>query len=155
MDDVKVRWLGVADRWPTRLAVVATLIPPGSSVIDLGCGAQGLRAHLPAGCTYTGVDLPEFDMDRGRWPEGRWDIAVMAGVLEYAKYPAAVLRHLHDLAPRAIVTYAHDPRKREIVWSNLTREDIVTLAAKAGFTARDAATWKVRAIRPQTVWVLE
>jgi hypothetical protein len=155
MDDVKMRWQGVADRWPTRSALVATLIPPGSSVLDLGAGAGGLEGHLPAGCTYTGIDLPDFDMNKGKWPEGRWDVAVMAGVLEYSRYPAAALRHLHELAPMAIVTYAHHPKRRDLMWNNLAREDIVALAKKAGYTAREAATWTSPSIKPQAVWVLE
>jgi len=155
MDAVKVRWLEVADRWPGRSAVVASFIEPGSSVLDLGAGAGGLRAHLPADCTYTGVDIPDFDMNRGRWPEGRWDVAVMAGVLEYARYPAAAFRHLHDLAPLAIVTYAHSPKRRDLMWNNISREEIVALAAKAGFaSAVEAASWSQRGIRPQAVWLL-
>ena len=151
-----MRWQGVEDRWPTRSALVATLIPPGSSVIDLGAGAGGLAGHLPEGCVYTGVDLPDFDMNKGAtWPQGRWDVAVMAGVLEYARYPAAVMRHLHELAPMAIVTYAHHPKRRDLMWSNLSKEDIVALAKKAGYTAREAATWTSPSVKPQAVWVLE
>lgn len=124
-------------------------------MIDLGCGAGGLQAHLPAGCDYTGVDLPDFDMDRGLWPEGHWDVAVMAGVLEYARYPAAVLRHIHEIADVAIISYAHHPMKRDGMWNNLKRDDIVAMAAKAGFTAREAATWQHKKVRPQSIWLLE
>ena len=155
MVDVRMHWMGVEDRWPTRSALVATFIPPGSSVLDLGAGAGGLANHLPEGCTYTGADLPDFDMNHNRWPEGRWDVAVMAGVLEYARYPAAVFRHLHELAPMAIVTYAHHPKRRDLMWNNLSKEDIVALAKKAGFTAREAASWTDQRIKPQAVWVLE
>ncbi len=149
-----MRWLGVTDRWPGRSAVVGSLVPPGSSVIDLGAGAGGLRTHLPEGCTYTGVDLPEFDMNRGRWPEGRWDVAVMAGVLEYARHPAAVLRHLHELAPLAIVTYVHDPKMRDPSWNFLTQEQLAELADRAGFTSEVATTWRTPHLRPQVVWRL-
>lgn len=151
-----MRWLGVGDRWPSRSVIVGRQVPAGSSVIDLGAGAGGLVTHLPAGCTYTAADLPDFDMNRNRWPEGRWDVAVMAGVLEYARYPAAALRHLHELAPLAVVTYAHDPHRRDPAWVNaLTPEDMEAIAAKAGFTARIAATWRVPHVRPQSVWILE
>ena len=143
-----------ADRWPTRAILVASFIPAGSSVIDLGAGARGLEDRLLPGCDYTGVDLPEFDMNKGKWPEGEYDVAVMSGVLEYARFPAAAFRHLADLAPVAIVTYAH-ARERDPSWVNeLSHEDFAELAAKAGYQAERVAEWKVPHVRPQAVWRL-
>jgi hypothetical protein len=150
-----VRWIGITDRWPGRARSVAQLVPAGSSVIDLGAGAQGLRLQLPRDCTYTPVDLPEFDMNRGRWPDGRYDVAIMAGVLEYARWPGAAFRHLHALAPMAIITYSHGGRRRDPAWVNdLTADEIVVLAAKAGFSAMAAGSWKTEHVRPQTIWLL-
>lgn len=148
------RWANVPDRWPTRLALVATYIPEGSSVLDLGAGAEGLRAHLPRGCAYTPADLPGFDMNRGRWPGGRYDVAVMAGVLEYATDPAVALRRMRELAQMAIVTYAHDWRKRDRDWNNLSRDRFRSLARAAGWDAREVATWRPERVLPQSVWVL-
>lgn len=144
------------DRWPTRLDAVVRHVPPGSSVIDLGAGSGALERRLPRGCRYTGVDLPDFDMNRHRWPDGLYDVAIMAGVLEYARFPGAALRHLHDLAPVGIVTYAHDPRRRDPSWENaLTPERFVELAMKAGYAKAEAiGTWRVDGIRPQTIWRL-
>jgi hypothetical protein len=150
-----VSWIGITDRWPGRARSVAQLVPAGSSVIDLGAGAQGLRLQLPRDCTYTAVDLPEFDMNRGHWPEGEYDVAVMAGVLEYARWPAAAFSHLRRLAPLAIVTYAHGGRKRDSLWVNdLTADEIMVMAGKAGFTAEAAGTWETERVRPQTIWLL-
>jgi hypothetical protein len=149
-----MRWNDpTADRWPGRNAAVARHIPVGSSVIDLGAGAGGLVALLE-GCTYTGVDLPDFDMNRHRWPTGRYDVAVMAGVLEYSRFPAAALRHLHELAPVAIVTYSHGGRLRDRDWNDLSPERLVELTAKAGYTATEVGSWRTRGIRPQTIWRL-
>lgn len=143
------------DRWAERNAIVARYIPAGSSVIDLGAGYGGLARMLPRGCSYSGVDLPEFDMNRGRWPDGRWDVAVMSGVLEYARFPAAVFRHLRELAPLAIVTYSHGGRRREPTWiSDLGVDQFRELAAKAGWTAAEVDTWTHRKLRPQTIWRL-
>lgn len=106
-------WAEVGDRWPDRLANIARLVPPGSRVIDLGAGAQALQHYLRR-CDYTAADLdrrtPEtlsFDMNGGVWPLGRWDVAVLAGVLEYAERPVDVLAHVRRLAPTAIVSYRH------------------------------------------------
>ena len=41
------------------------------------------------------------------------------------------------------------------MWNNLKHDDIVALAAKAGFTAREAATWQHKKVRPQSIWLLE
>jgi len=147
-------WDETADRWPGRNAAIAAFIPPGVSVIDLGAGRSSLEAMLPAGCRYTAADLPEFDMDRGKWPDGHWDVAVMSGVLEYARFPAAVLRHLHEIATVALVSYATDMKRRDPRWNTLTADDVVRLADKAGFTATAVGTWRTRGVRPQTIWRL-
>jgi hypothetical protein len=142
------------DRWPTRSVLVASFIPAGSSVIDLGAGAGGLEDRLPPGCAYTPADQPAFDMNKGKWPEGEYDVAVMTGVLEYARFPAAVLRHLSELAPTAIVTYAHSP-KRSAEWINdLSPEEFTELAGKAGYQAEQVGTWKAPHIHAQAVWRL-
>lgn len=144
----------ITDRWPGRQVLIAQFIPAGSSVVDLGAGSGLLRSRLRRGCTYAGFDLPEFDMNRGRWPGGSFDIAVMAGVLEYARYPAAVLRHLAELAPKAIVTYSHGGR-RDPSWANdLTPEMLVDFAGRAGFEAQRVASWRTPEIHPQAVWQL-
>ncbi len=40
---------------------VARLVPPGSRVLDLGCGDGALMAHLQAmrGCTGYGVEIDD------------------------------------------------------------------------------------------------
>lgn len=148
------RWRAVGDRWPTRLALVASFIPPGSSVLDLGAGARALRDHLPEGCEYTPADLPEFDMNAGLWPEGAFDVAVMAGVLEYADRPDEALLRLRELAPLAIVTYAHDWRRPDPDWNNLDAAGFVSAALRAGYLVRAAAVWHHERVRPQVVWLL-
>lgn len=144
-----------ANRWPTRLTTVARLIPRNASVIDLGAGSGALERRLDR-CRYTAADLPDFDMNRNLWPTGRYDIAVMAGVLEYARYPAAAFRHLHALAPVAVVTYAHHPGRRDPAWENhLTKWRFVQLATKAGYRRiEQVGEWKAEGIRKQTIWRL-
>lgn len=53
---------GLLSPWlrDVRLRVVAGSIEPGSSVLDLACGAASLADHLPGTCHYYGVDCLPF-----------------------------------------------------------------------------------------------
>ncbi len=140
------------DRWPSRAQLASRYIRPRSSVIDLGAGAEGLRNFLPPGCEYTPVDLPDFDMNAGLWPEGRWDVAVMLGVIERAHDPGDVLRHVRAIAPRAIITYAHIGL-RGPGWNAISPHAFKDLARHAGWRIRPVATWRDRHL-VQRVWEL-
>lgn len=142
-------WTTVADEWPDRSAKVAALIPPGSSVLDLGSGAQGLRRRLDPSCRYTPADLvartPDslaFDMAAGIWPVGRWDVVVLAGVLEYAPDPDDAFRRLAELAPIAIVTYLH---RRN---GSLGRPALKAAARRAGWSIARAGSWALMPLGP-------
>lgn len=139
-------WSDADDRWSTRLARIGQLVTPGSSVLDLGAGAQGLRHHL-RDCHYTAADVVQrtpqtlaFDMNAGVWPVGRWDVAVLSGVLEYAEDPYDVIRHVRRCARVAIVTYRHR-RSRGDVASGLFRNALSTGGMKR--LAHDAGWRKV------------
>jgi hypothetical protein len=131
------------DRWPSRAQLACRYIRPGSSVIDLGAGAEGLRRFLPRGCDYTPADLPDFDMNAGLWPDGRWDVAVMLGVIERSTDPADTLRHVRAIAPRAIVTYAH-LGLRGPGWNAISPRAFKRLAREAGWQATPVDTWRYR-----------
>jgi hypothetical protein len=140
------------DHWPTRQLMAAKFIPAGADVIDLGAGSQGLRDRLPKGCTYTPVDYPEFDMN-GRWPVGRWDVAVMLGVIERAADPIYVLRNIRGIAGMLILSYQHGG-KRGIegkAWNSISPTDMFAFGIEAGFTdVEQVATWKFR--NDQAIW---
>jgi SAM-dependent methyltransferase len=56
-------------------------VPPGGSVLDLGCGSGEpiARALIPAGCAVTGVDSSPamIALCQSRFPDARWIIADM------------------------------------------------------------------------------
>ena len=76
-DETRTRALFEAD-WLGRFA--ATL-PPGGTVLDLGCGAGEPIARwlIEAGFRVTGVDISEamLAVARDRWPDGDWRRADM------------------------------------------------------------------------------
>jgi len=96
-------------------AIVAG-IPPGSSVLDVGC-ATGFLAGVLAetlSCEVTGVELNAQAAEKARehckrviigdiaspemWAEisERYDVLVFADILEHLADPSAVLRQAHD-----------------------------------------------------------
>jgi methionine biosynthesis protein MetW len=110
------------------LDVVAGLVPPGSRVLDLGCGDGALLAHLAAtkGCSGTGVErdgaaflaalrrgvsVLDLDLDAppgrrglGELADDSYDVAVLSQTLQATLRPVRVLRHLVRLAPAAVVS---------------------------------------------------
>lgn len=156
-------WQDVEDRWPGRNRAIARLIPKGVSVLDLGAGAQGLREFLP-GRSYTPADifprtkdtLP-FDMNAGTWPAGRWDVAVMSGVLEYADDPRDALAHLRRLSTWALVSYVHsrNPNQPLVFANELSEDDFRSLVWDVGWRkAIRSSTWKTKAQKRHVIWRL-
>lgn len=95
-----------------RALAAAAVIPAGSSVLDLGAGAQELRSALPPGCSYMSADLMArseacqiVDLNQGQFPGGRYDVVALLEVLEYLHDPATVLRHSRQAAPKLVLIY--------------------------------------------------
>ena len=105
------------------LEVVAALVPPGSRVLDLGCGDGALLAELTAsrGCTGTGVDrdpaslraairrgvpVIELDLDAGlgEFADGSYDLVVVSQTLQASRHPDRVLDEVVRIAGRGIVS---------------------------------------------------
>jgi len=149
----------IENRWQERLEIVGSQIPDGASVLDLGAGAQGLRElvngpYTPADAVPWTADTLAFDMDEDVYPEGRWDIAVMAGVLEYATDPERVLKRVRRLAPVVLLTYqtVHRPtieRNRMGFSNHLSATRLERLCRRARFQPTRVGRW-----RNQTVYRL-
>jgi hypothetical protein len=100
--------------WDERNVVIAEMIPPGSSVLDVGCGAQTLRQHLRADCTYQPSDIikstPDVivcDLNAGIYPRTKelFDYVVCSGVLEYVRKPKEFLHKIPRLGRTVILSY--------------------------------------------------
>ena len=105
------------------LALVASLIPDGSRVLDLGCGSGNLLSHLmrEQGCNGTGVEIDpekvlaairlgvsviELDINRelDEFSGDSFDGVVLSRTLQTVRYPDRVLRQMARIAGRVIVS---------------------------------------------------
>ncbi len=148
--------------WDARAAIAATLITPGLSVLDVGCGRMALQRLLPNGCTYIAADLTKWtpavivvDLNRGEFPPGAYDHIVMLGVLEYLHSPAGALAAARAGGGRLIVSYCHPnpgaliERRRRWRWINdLSEAEFAKMLSAAGWSVAARKIYKTtQAIR--------
>ena len=118
--DLHVYLRSIARGERTSLSVLAGMVRPGSTVLDLGTGSGALGKHLREnlGCTVDGVTINEqeaaiarphyrrievADLEQPGWAaafaQTRYDFIVCADVLEHLRSPATALQ-----ACRALLT---------------------------------------------------
>jgi hypothetical protein len=100
--------------WDARNQVIAGFIPAGTSVLDIGCGAQTLKRYLKPGCHYQPCDVVQSspdvifcDFNAGIYPDikERFDWVVCSGVLEYIRKPEVFLRRIPGYGRSLILSY--------------------------------------------------
>lgn len=113
----KRRWRKVATEvppWDERNKLIGKLVPPNSSVVDLGCGAMTLKGWLSPGCVYQPCDVvqsaPEVllcDFNEGLYPAltRKYDYVVCSGVLEYMRAPLDFLKRISQYGSKVILSY--------------------------------------------------
>ena len=116
-----------------RVAYVERLVPPGSEVLDVGCGTGVLASRLAArGFRVTGVDPSSGMLDVLRAhdtavramqgdgtalpvPDGAFALVLCVAVMHHVAAPAAVRETLREMARAArpggrILVWDHNPR---------------------------------------------
>jgi hypothetical protein len=100
--------------WDERNRIFASFVPSGSSVLDIGCGAQTLRRHLTVGCKYQPCDLikssPDVivcDFNAGNYPaiQDQFDFVICSGVLEYIRNPPEFLNRVSSYGRSVLLSY--------------------------------------------------
>ena len=110
-----------------ELRVIRSLVPPGSSVLDYGCGTgRSALDHASRGCSVTAYDLSpnmlsfaetkakqigmniEFTSTPNQLIDRTWPLVTCIGVLDYYPDPKPLLRELNNYLEktgRLIVTW--------------------------------------------------
>jgi hypothetical protein len=140
--------------WDGRNALLVKHIRPGSSVLDLGSGAQTLRGLLPAGCDYQPCDVVDSgpgvlrcDFNRDIWPRvtTRPDVVVVSGVMEYLEQPRDFLARVVTLGDRILLTHAFRPEGQVAqgrMWkTHLTQPELEALFTELRLRWRLLDSW--------------
>ena len=103
--------------------VIASLVPVGSHVLDLGCGdgslleelirrgADGLGVEISddgvLACLQRGVPVLQDDIDKGLddLEDDSFDIAIMSLTLQAVHHPALVLREMNRVGRKSIISF--------------------------------------------------
>jgi hypothetical protein len=98
--------------WEDRARAAAAFVPPGSRVLDIGCGDMAVERFLPEGCVYLPLDVVArdertmvIDLNRQRLPAIEADFVIGLGVLEYIYDLPALFRQLARQIPQGLFTY--------------------------------------------------
>ena len=103
--------------------LIATLVDPGSRVLDLGCGDGELLRRLVdfKGCSGTGVEIENdqflqalsrgvnvIDLDLNtqlsEFTDDSYDVVILSRTLQNVEQPRDVLEHIARIAERGIVS---------------------------------------------------
>ncbi|WP_319533456.1 methyltransferase domain-containing protein [uncultured Cohaesibacter sp.] len=103
------------ERWLPRAKRACMFVRPGEHVLDLGCGYQLPRQFLEPACTYTPCDISQrtpdtivCDLNKGEFPEGQFDTALVLGVWEYTPNIDFILDRLRQQVKKGRLLLLHD-----------------------------------------------
>ncbi|XWN32458.1 MAG: hypothetical protein ROR55_04895 [Devosia sp.] len=151
-------------------ALMATMVPPDTAVIEFGAGRMVLGDLIPSTCCYTPCDLMQRSSGTiGRSRAGRFP--ALTRTYDYAVFPndlhqvsdldqlAANLAPVARCVIAAYTTQEREPplsRPQNMTWRTArSAGDFVRIFARQGFLLREAGSWDRqtifrfdRAVRP-------
>lgn len=152
--------------WDDRVKLIAAMILPGSSVLDIGAGAMTLASYLAPGSEYTPLDvIPSsdrtelIDFNTYQIPELTkvYDVAVCSGVMEYVLPVDFFMFTVAAWANTIILSYAITDlnsdvaRRQKNGWLNhLSEQELRDVIARHGLIVKDRFQWQ-----QQVIYVLD
>lgn len=132
--------------WESRIVEMCQLMRDEKSILDLGCGEQLLRRHLPQDSLYLPVDYKKrtpdvivCDFNLRQFPKVSAELAFVSGCLEYVEDVPWFLGEIGIACQVAVVSYCSLEKhpslqaRKALAWVNaLTRGELIGLFASAG-----------------------
>lgn len=156
------RWRNASELlpdWNERTEIIASMIYPGSNIIEFGAGSMWLKNHLPDGCKYVPTDIiartPDMQVcDLNKRIElelSSFDTAVFSGVLEYVYDVRGLLQQLNENIPNVVLSYAcsdHSSMNRlNKGWlSDFSFQELTEIISETGYEIVDSKDWRFQVI---------
>lgn len=142
--------------WDERTALIAGMIPAGSSVLEFGAGQERLGKLLNANCEYQPSDVfARSDKTlicdlNAAFPKlnKKWDYIVFSGVLEYIHDLQGLLDKVRASCNACILSYAPTDglecmttRMRNGWVNHLSKDDFEKIIHAAKFEIKEIRSW--------------
>jgi hypothetical protein len=150
-------------KWKERIGSMASHVPAGSTVMDLGCGKMWLReflhggTYLPVDYVSRGKDTIVCDFNKKEFPEAWADVVFVSGCLEYMEDYRWFVGRISGSCRRCVISYCTTeeypnlPQRRVATWVNdLSGADVIGV-----FLAHGMALTSKSVINKNTIFVFD